>query len=400
MKSKKIISTLLVFVMSIGLLAGCGGKNASASKPVSEAIKDSMKKSMEIKSYHGITNLSMNLTLPEALKADPRAAKISELLSNLNVSIEQNSVLEEQLSDSKIQIDANGQKFDFEMYGLPENKLAIKTPFIEEIIVIDPKEISELAKNSGTPVPTMSLNPASMEDIKPVVDLFADISEEMFKDIEPTERKTEEIEFSDGKQSLDMITYSFKSSDELLDFVQKIANNLLESEKLYDLISDEKFLELSGMPKEELPSKEEFDKELANAKEQFNSSFEMVKEEFKKSLTVNEITLKMGINEKGIMNYSSATFDVAVKQGGMEAALKMNMSSFVDKIDSVKKEDIKTIDVTDENSINAEEATQQLMPLIMGAMSGMDMPEGDSENSAEADEDSDEDSNSEETDAE
>ncbi len=392
MKNKKV-SILLAFALAFTtLLTACGNDPASASKPAGEVLRASVEKQFEVESAHSQMNAMLNVDLPEEAKKDPSIAMVEPFLKEAKLNVEQTAMLKEGMAYSTVEVDAGGQKFTGELAMVSPTKMVVKSELMPEVIVFDMEEMMTMAQQmGGQTAPNMptSFNAMFSDEFKPVVTAYLDILDEAFKGNEPTERKTEEVEFATGKESLDMITYSYKSNDEVLAFVEKVANNIFESEKMYDLMfKNEAILKLMGEEAQaQVPSKEDYDKSMEMAKEAFDKEFPKAKEEMAKVIDIKDLTFTVGIDKDGFMRYSKIVFDGVIKQEGIELPIKFEMTSDMDSINAIKKEDVKTIEYNEDEAIDFQDL---MMSMLMGGMDIKYEEEVDNEDMMLDDEDMDE----------
>ncbi len=370
MKNKKV-SILLAFALAFTtLLTACGSDSASASKPAGEVLRASIEKQFEVESAHSNMNAVLNVELPEEASQDPSLAMAAPFLKDAKLNVEQTAMLKEGIAYSTIEAEAGGQKITGEIAMISPTKMVFKSDLVSDVVVFDMEEMMNMAQGMGgeanSNMPT-SFNAMFSDEFKPLVTAYLDILDEAFKGNEPTERKTEEFEFATGKESLDMITYSYKSNDEVLAFVEKVANNVFESEKMYDLMfKNEAILKLMGEEaKANVPSKEEYDEMIKMAKEGFDSEFPQAKEEMAKVIDIKDLTFTVGVDKDGFMRYSKVSFDGVIKQEGMELPIKFEMTSDMDNINAIKKEDVKTIEYNEDEAISFQDL---MMSMFMGEM--------------------------------
>ncbi len=375
MKNKKVsilLAMALAFTTLLTASGSGGGASESAAKPAGEVLRASIEKQFEVESAHSNMNAVLNVDFPEEAKQDPSVAMVEPFLKEAKLNVEQTAHMKEGLAYSTIEAEAGGQKINGEMAMVSPTKMVLKSDLMPEVIVLDMEEMMAMAQQMGggtTPKMPTSFNAMFTEEFKPVVTAYLDILDEAFKGNEPTERTEEEIEFASGKESLDMITYSYKSNDEVLALVEKVANNIFTSEKMYDLVfKNEALLELMGEgAKENIPAKKDYDEMMKQVKEAFDKEFPKAKEEMAKAIEIKDLTFKAGIDKDGYMRYTKMIFDGVIKQGEMDLPIKLELVSDVDSINAVKKEDVKTIEYKEDEAVSFEE----LMMLMM--MGGMDV---------------------------
>ncbi len=369
MKNKKVSILLALALAFTTLLTGCGSDKGTAAKPVGEVLRAAVEKQFEIESSHGKVDMVLNVEMPDEATADPNVALVAPFLKEAKLSMDQYAMMKEGKAYSTIEAEAGGQKVAGEMYMLSPTQMVFKTDMMDQMVVFDMEKIAEMAAMSGSPMsPTMPTDFTSYysDEYKPYVKLGLDFLGEAFKGMEPSERKTEEYEFSTGKESLDMITYSYVSNDELIKFIETSVNNIMASEKLYEIIYNDETKKLMGEGVE-LPTKEQFDQAMKMGKDAFDTQFPTIKEELNKNVEIKEISLKMGIDKDGYMRYTKVVVDLVAKNGEMELPVKLTMESSIDQVNAVKAEDIKTVEVDETNSINFEEFIGAMM------MGGMEM---------------------------
>ncbi len=381
MKNRKI-SMLLVFVLSITLLAGCGGSklDETAKKPVGDVLKEAMEKQQAVESAHSLVEINAKVDLPEEMTSMPEMSMLAPYLKGTKITIDQNSMLKENLISSKIKLEATEDEgapaYDMNIYILSATRMAIQTSLYPKILVMDTEEMKELAEAQGQAMPVDVSMDFNSEETKKMTKLTQDILAEAFKGIEPTKRENKEMEIAGGKQELHVIEYTYKSNDEIIDLAGKIVKNMLESDKLYDILSSEEFdaiisataKQMDPMStekvsfKDQYPTKEDFAEIQKQALEQYEAMIPMAKEELANVIDIKELSIKMGVNADGYMTYSDMVFDGTVKnaEAEMEIPAKIAMSSYVDKINEIKKEDIETVELTDENSISFTEFVGQM----------------------------------------
>ncbi len=376
---KRSISMLLVFVLSISLLAACGGNSKLdeiSKKPVGDILTEAMQKQTEMESNHAVVEINAKVDLPQEMMADPQVAMIAPYLKGTKITINQNSLLKENLISATMTLEAADGSMPAQsanLYVLSDTKMAIQSPLLPKIIVIDTEEAAELAEAQGQ---TLAVTPSfnmSSEENKKMIKLVQNLYAEAFKGIEPTSRENKEIEFSDGKKEVHMISYSYKSNDEIMDLFDKIIKNLLESETLYDLLASEEFESISSAMsgqidpmaaevsfKEQYPTKEDFTKAQKDALEQYETMKPMMKEQLDAVINIKDLSITMGVDENGYVTYSDFNIDgtAVVEMLQMDIPLTINMNSKMDKINAVKKEDITTIELTDDNSMSFTEFLQ------------------------------------------
>ncbi len=372
MNNKKVSVLLALALAFTTLLTACGGNGASesAAKPAGEVLRGSIEKQFEVESAHSNMNAVLNVDFPEEAKQDPSVAMVEPFLKEAKLNMEQTAIMKEGLAYSTIEAEAGGQKVNGEMAMVSPTKMVFKSDLVSDVVVFDMEEIMTMAQQMGggtAPNMPTSFNAMFTEEFKPVVTAYLDIVDEAFKGNEPTERATEEIEFSTGKESLDMITYSYKSNDEVLAFVEKVANNILTSEKIYDLMfKNEAILGLMGEDaKAQVPSKEDFEKSMKMAKDMFDQEFPKAKDEMAKVVDIKDITFKVGIDKDGYMRYSKMVFDGVIKQGEFDLPVKLELVSDVDSINAIKKEDVKAIEYNEDEAISFQDL---MMGMLMGGM--------------------------------
>ncbi len=407
---KSRISLLLVFTLCVTLLSGCGEKkNAMADKPVKDLFTASVEKIKDLESSHGKMDLQLNVELPESMQANPQFMFVAPLLKDAKLTMDQNYMYKDHLGFSKITAEAGSQKFDADFYMQSATKFAVKSETLKALlgqdkaIVLDMEKIQELAKNGNANIKMMDPNFIYSEEFKKVFDAYMNILELACKDLKPT-RADEEVEFADGKASIHTITVSFKNNEELLAAYKTMIKNVLEAENLYELITNEDIINFIENPaygilaegqsfKDQIPSKEEFDKARKEGIEKFDTAWSVIEAQFNQFVTINDFTMKIGFDKDAIARTSSFNLDIVVKSPMGEVPVKLNLNSVCDKINAVKKEDIKTIELTDENSITLE----KLMEDSFGApmmddmetesmdMNEIDMEDMDAEQDTDAD---------------
>ncbi len=332
-------------------------------------MKASLAKSAELKSAVRDVEVDLKIELPEAIKAEMAASSQSST-----------DVLIKALSDSKFKAKttvnrgdkqktsaelsyegaAGSIKLDTKML-LDGTVMTIKSPFSDRYVVTDLKE--EMKDQPGANFDIFNkyqdkeFMKKNLEIIKLFIDKFAN------KDSFSVSKKT--VELPDGKKEIKIITLDL-SGDKFLTEIEAMADKAL-SPDMYDTYK--KLFELAKEAGEapdqveEMPSKEEFEKQINGVKALYDMQKTALIAKAKEQLVVNKLTFEMGVDENDNNVYSNVVADVKVKdfQGkGNELAVKVNMVSGTGKINAVKDADFAKIEVTDENKITAEEFGKEI----------------------------------------
>lgn len=355
--TNKRISMVVGFALSLLLLVGCGSDAKTAQTPAGDLLRASVDKQFEMESAHSVTDFTLDVQLNEDAQKNPNFAMLAPFLKDAKLTIDQNAVIKEDLAHAALVAVAGGQTYNADLYMTSPTKMVFQTELLPQPIIMDLEKIQEFANATnpaGSVAPMASFSGGMYtEENKAQVKVAMDIFGEAFKGVEPTKREAEEIEFSTGKESLDMMTYSYKNNEEALALFEKVAKNVMESEKMYDLITSEEMKKaMDPAQAAAIPSKEDYVKSMEQAKKDFDTQFSMMKDQFNAALDLKDVTVKLGVDADGYMRHSAFIFDATIKQGGMEIPVKLTMISNVDKINAVKKEDIKTIEVDENNAID------------------------------------------------
>ncbi len=380
---KSRVSLLLVLVLVSSLFSACGSSDAikEDTRPVGEILKESIDKQNDINSAHTSTTISLQATLSEELKANPVFASVVPFAEGSDLTIESDYLIKENKGHVNLNFatKANPENamFSADAFLLSEKEFAVQTPMYPQIILLNADELEEMAKEQGQNLPQgqfansfangfkMGMN---KEEMKPMLDFMFDFYGEVFKGVEPTERGLKKIKFGEEEKDLNVITYSYKSNDDVIALGEKVAKNVLESEKIYDLLTGEEFtklmkqqMEMQGLSEEDakMPSKEEFEEGRKLALENFDAGLEEAKNTINEVAQINEVTLSMGFDKDSILVYSNIVLDVVAKQEGIEIPAKIVIESKATKINEVKAEDIKTVEINDTNSIKFKDLMEQ-----------------------------------------
>ncbi len=358
MKKNKIFALMLVLVMLVSMLAACGGEeDAAAKKTPEERLSEAFDKQLDLKSLHSVSTLAVNLTPPESLLENPEAAMVVSALSDAKVTIDGYSDNENSKAYVTANIDAKdmGMPLDFEMFVLSESKTALKTALFPQMIVFDLEEVKDLlaAQNPELASSMPSLAGAKMaEEQQKVFDAAMELYKDGFKDEKPAESK-ETVEFSTGKEEITMFRYTY-SGKEVYDAIGRIVKNVITSEKLMPFLG-----EVNKMIEKEDPSAvidlDMFAEEKDKVVEEFDKEKDKAFEELEKIMQFNKVEVSMGLDKDGYLRYSDVTFDVKIvapEMGGEALELKLTMDTKVDKINALKADDIKTVELNDTNSIS------------------------------------------------
>ncbi|MDO4773468.1 MAG: hypothetical protein Q4A72_07940 [Bacillota bacterium] len=366
--TNKRISMVVGFALSLLLLVGCGSDAKTAKTPAGDLLRASVEKQFEMESAHSVTDVTLDVQLNEDAQKNPNLAMLAPFLKDAKLTIDQNAVIKENLAHAAMVAVTGGQTYNADLYMTSPTKMVFQTELIPQPVIMDLEKIQEFANATnpaGSVAPMASFSGMYTEENKAQVKVAMDIFGEAFKGVEPTKREAEEIEFSTGKESLDMMSYSYKNNEEALALFEKVAKNVMESEKMYDLITSEEMKKaMDPAQAAAIPSKEEYAKQMEQAKKDFDAQFPTMKEQFNAAVELKDATVKLGVDADGYMRHSAFIFEATVKQGGMEIPVKFTMTSNVDKINAVKKEDVKTIEVDENNAIDFMDL------LMMGMMGG------------------------------
>lgn len=334
MKKRKIISLLLIIVLSIGILSACGPKEPK------EILKKATEESADMKTGTQSFEMGIKLDIPME-NEDPFASMILNAINNGKISGTFASDTNEMKTFGDFTLDLDGISYKCELYFSPE-KSAIKVPMVDKYILLDDEEM----KNMSDEDQVKEMQKLSIDMVNSILDELEDDSLSKKEDVV--------LNTPEGDVKVTEITMDI-SDEKIKTIIKDIVPTLFENPAMREMMvpSIKQQLELEGKE----ATDEAVQAELDNSLKEFNEGFTEIED----ILTFNEVKIVYGVDDDYNIRSSKIKLDYKVqdKETGEELGIVIDAEGKVWGIN--EPIEIEEPELTEENSIKMEELMNQFM---------------------------------------